>query len=175
MAAGSKAISRSTARGGSVRVGYADWELSGEDHRERLDRLFGDDLPTIHYFRCDRPLIDEADRITREARRLSLEYLILDSAGFGTAGPPEAAEHALAYFRAVRQIGLGSHSLAHINKSETGDQKPFGSSFWHNSAAQRSLPNNPACRSVSHGRVSRARSAGCGRLASSSSTTGAAA
>jgi hypothetical protein len=117
-----------------VRIGYADWELSGEAHRERLDRLFGAELPTIHYFRCDRPLIDEADRIVREARRLSLEYLILDSAGFGTAGPPEAAEHALAYFRAVRQIGLGSHSLAHINRSETGDQKPFGSSFWHNSA-----------------------------------------
>jgi hypothetical protein len=117
-----------------VRVGYADWELSGEDHRERLDRLFGDPLPEIHYLRCDRPLIDEADRITREARRLSLDYLIFDSAGFGTAGPPEAAEYALAYFRAVRQIGLGSHHLAHVNRSETGDQKPFGSSFWHNSA-----------------------------------------
>ena len=117
-----------------VRVGYADWELSGEDHRDRLDRLFGPDLPTIHYFRCDRPLIDEADRITREARKLGLDYLVFDSAGFGTAGPPEAAEHALAYFRAVRQIGLGSHHLAHVNRSETGDQKPFGSSFWHNSA-----------------------------------------
>lgn len=117
-----------------VGVGYADWELSGEDHLERLDRLFGPTLPTIHYFRCDRPLVDEADRIGREARRLGLDYLVFDSAGFGTAGPPEAAEHALAYFRAVRQIGLGSHHLAHVNRSETGDQKPFGSSFWHNSA-----------------------------------------
>lgn len=117
-----------------MHVGYVDWELSGHDHRERLDRLFGADLPPIHYFRCDRPLEAEADRITRESRKLGLEYLVFDSAGFGTAGPPEAAEHALAYFRAVRQIGLGSHHLAHVNKSETGDQKPFGSSFWHNSA-----------------------------------------
>src|SRR5206468_10312947 len=54
--------------------------------------------------------------------------------GFGTAGPPEAAEYALAYCRAVRQIGVGSLQLAHINRSENGDQKPFGSSFWHNSA-----------------------------------------
>lgn len=117
-----------------VRVGYADWELSGGDHRDRLERLFGPDMPTIHYFRCDRPLVDEADRLRREVHRLDLEYLVCDSAGFGTAGPPEAAEHALAYFRAVRQIGVGSHHLAHINRSENSDQKPFGSSFWHNSA-----------------------------------------
>lgn len=117
-----------------VRVGYADWELSGGDHRDRLERLFGSDMPTIHYFRCDRPLVAEADRIAREVRRLSIDYLVFDSAGFGTAGPPESAEHALAYFRAVRQIGIGSHHLAHVNKSESGDQKPFGSSYWHNSA-----------------------------------------
>jgi len=120
-----------------IAVGYVDWELSGHEHRARLERLFGDDpagLPLIHYVRCDRALIDEVDRITRECRKLGLEYLVFDSAGFGTAGPPEAAEHALAYFRAVRQIGLGSHHLAHVNRSESGDQKPFGSAFWHNSA-----------------------------------------
>ena len=117
-----------------VRVGYLDWELTGEDHLERLARMYPAPLPEIHYFRCDRPLVSEADRIAREARRLGLDYLIYDSAGFATAGPPEDAEHALAYFRAVRQIGLGSHHLAHVNKSEHADKKPFGSSFWHNSA-----------------------------------------
>jgi hypothetical protein len=117
-----------------VRIGYSDWELTGEDHLERLERLFGADLPTIYYFRCDKPLVDEADRIHRESRRLSLDYLVYDSGGFGTAGPPESAEHALAFFRATRQIGVGCHILAHINRSDNGDQKPFGSSFWHNSA-----------------------------------------
>ena len=117
-----------------VRIGYVDWELTGSEHRDRLERLFGDPLPVIHYIGCDRPLVDDVDRLRREARRLSLDYLVFDSAGFATAGPPEAAEHALAYFRAVRQIGLGSHHLAHVNRSETGDQKPFGSAFWHNSA-----------------------------------------
>lgn len=117
-----------------VRVLYADWELGGGDHRDRLERLFGSDMPLIHYMRCDRPLVNEADRINREVRRLSVDYLICDSIAFATAGPPEAAEHATAYFRAVRQIGVGSLHLAHINKSENGDQKPFGSSFWHNSA-----------------------------------------
>jgi hypothetical protein len=113
---------------------YADWELGGSDHRERLERLFGADMPTVHYLRCDRPLVVEADRISRESRRLSADYLICDSIAFATGGPPEAAEHATAYFRAVRQIGIGSLHLAHINRSENGDQKPFGSSFWHNSA-----------------------------------------
>jgi hypothetical protein len=120
-----------------VKIGYVDWELSGHEHRDRLERLFGadgDGLPVIHYFRCDRPLLEEADRLARDARKLGLEYLVFDSAGFATAGAPEAAEHALGYFRAVRQIGLGSHSLAHVNRSENGDKKPFGSSFWHNTA-----------------------------------------
>jgi len=123
---------RLAARG--VTVLYADWELGGEDHRDRLERLFGSDMPVVHYLRCDRPLVIEADRIAREVRRLSVDYLICDSIAFATAGPPEAAEHATAYFRAARQIGIGSLHLAHINKTEHADQKPFGSSFWHNSA-----------------------------------------
>jgi len=117
-----------------LQVGFCDWELTGCDHRDRLGRLFPDALPLIHYFHCDKPLTDEVDRLTRDVRRLGLDYLVFDSAGFGTAGPPEAAEHALAYFRALRQIGVGSHLLAHVNRSETGDQKPFGSSYWHNCA-----------------------------------------
>jgi hypothetical protein len=117
-----------------ISVLYADWELEGADHRQRLERLFGADMPTVHYVRCDRALVTEADRLAREVRRLSADYLIADSIAFATSGPPEAAEHATAYFRAVRQIGIGSLHLAHINRSENGDQKPFGSSFWHNSA-----------------------------------------
>jgi len=117
-----------------VPVLYADWELGGADHRERLQRLFGEDMPLVHYLRCDRALTHEADRIHREARRLAIDYWIADSIGFATAGPPEAAEHATAYFRAVRAMGIGSLHLAHISRAENGDQKPFGSSFWHNSA-----------------------------------------
>ncbi len=113
---------------------YADWELGGGDHRDRLERLFGAAMPVIHYVRCDRPLTVEAERISREVRRLGVDFWIADSIAFATGGPPEAAEHATAYFRAVRQIGIGSLHLAHINKSEAGDMKPFGSSFWHNSA-----------------------------------------
>jgi len=54
----------------------------------------------------------------------------------------------------VRQIGVGGLHLAHINKSENGDQKPFGSSFWHNLARatwnvkQASASDDGACVSV---------------------------
>ncbi len=113
---------------------YADWELSGADHRDRLERLFGPQMPTVHYLRCERPLAEEADRVRRDIGRLSVDYLVCDSIAFATPGRPEEAEHATAYFRALRQVGIGSLNLAHVNRSENGDQKPFGSSFWHNSA-----------------------------------------
>jgi hypothetical protein len=117
-----------------ARVLFCDWELSGPDHRDRLEQLFGPDMPVVAYLRCDRPLVQEVARISREVHRLSISYCVFDSIAYATAGPPEAAEHATAYFRAVRKIGIGSLHTAHVNKSETGDLKPFGSSFWHNSA-----------------------------------------
>jgi hypothetical protein len=117
-----------------VRVGLFDWELAGEDHRERLERLFPDGMPRILYARCERPLVHEIDRLRRIVREQELEYLVYDSVAFACDGPPEAAEIAGRYFRAVRQIGGGSLHIAHVSKGENADQKPFGSAFWHNGA-----------------------------------------
>jgi len=63
-----------------------------------------------------------------------VEYSIFDSLAFAADGPPEAAEIAGRYFRAVRQIGGGSLHVAHITKGDNADKKPFGSTFWHNGA-----------------------------------------
>ena len=117
-----------------VRVLYADWEFAGEDHRDRLERLFGADMPGVQYVRCERPLVYEADRLRRIVQEDKIAFVVYDSIAFACAGPPEAAETAGAYFRAVRQIGVGSLHIAHITKGENGDQKPFGSAFWHNGA-----------------------------------------
>jgi hypothetical protein len=117
-----------------VRVGLFDWELAGEDHRERLERLFPDGMPRILYARCERPLVHEIDRLRRIVREQGLEYLVYDSVAFACDGPPEAAEIAGRYFRAVRQIGGGSLHIAHVSKGENADKKPFGSAFWHNGA-----------------------------------------
>lgn len=119
---------------GGIRVGYADWELSPEEHRTRLEQLFGPRMPELFYIRCSRPMTSEADRIRRLVREHALTYLICDSISFACDGPPEAAEVAARYFQCLRQIGVGSLSLAHTNKSDDADKKPFGSAFWHNGA-----------------------------------------
>jgi hypothetical protein len=38
------------------------------------------------------------------------------------------------YCRAVWQLGIGCSLVAHVTKADNGDQRPFGSTFWHNSA-----------------------------------------
>lgn len=116
------------------RVALFDWELAGEDHRLRLNLLFQNDEPYICYARCERPLIYESDRLRRVVIEERIDYAIFDSIVFACDGPPESAEVAGRYFRAVRQIGIGSMHIAHVTKGENGDQKPFGSAFWHNGA-----------------------------------------
>jgi hypothetical protein len=117
-----------------LRVALWDWELCPEDHRDRLQRLFGVGMPKILYARCERPLIHEVDRLQRIARDEGLDYVLYDSVAFATDGPPESAESASRYFRAARQIGVGGLHVAHITKTDGGDQKPFGSVFFHNGA-----------------------------------------
>jgi hypothetical protein len=117
------------------RVLYCDWELAGDTHRARLERLFGPTMPAVWYVRCEHPLIYEIDRLKRIVQDRSIDYVVCDSVAFASAGPPEDAEVAAAYFRAVRQFGpIGSLHVAHVSKAENGDKRPFGSAFWHNSA-----------------------------------------
>jgi hypothetical protein len=117
-----------------VNVALFDWELGGEDHRDRLERLFPDGMPRVLYARCERPLVYETDRLRRIVRDNAVEYAVYDSVAFAADGPPEAAEVAGRYFRAVRQIGCGSLHVAHVSKAADADKKPFGSTFWHNGA-----------------------------------------
>lgn len=118
------------------RVGYFDWELTGEEHRGRLDELFPGDLPPIYYARCARPFHYEGDRLRRVVRENYLEYCIFDSVAFACDGRPEEAEVTLRYFQALRSLGLvGSLHIAHISKqTEFAHLSPFGSSFWKNGA-----------------------------------------
>lgn len=117
-----------------VRVLYADWELGAEEHRERLERLFPEHMPRILYARCERALVHEADRLRRIVGDDGIEFTVFDSVAFACDGPPESAEIAAEYFRAVRKIGGGSLHIAHVAKGDGADKKPFGSAFWHNGA-----------------------------------------
>jgi hypothetical protein len=115
-----------------LRVLYADWEFAGEDHRDRLERITGEDMPDVRYVRCERPMTAEADRLRRIVREEAIDYIVCDSVAFAADGPPEAAEVAAGYFRALRALNIGSLNIAHTTKAEGGDRKPFGSTFWHN-------------------------------------------
>ena len=123
-----------------IRVLYADWELAGEDHRDRLERLFGADLPPVHYLRCLRPMTVEVDRLRHAVEDNQIQYVIADSVAVAANGAPESAEVAAAYFRAVGLLRVGSLHIAHVTKDRTedkdksGPQKPFGSAFWSNLA-----------------------------------------
>jgi hypothetical protein len=79
--------------------------------------------------------VHECERLRRLVRAEGIDYACYDSAGFATQGDPASAEAALAYFQATNLIDIGGLHLAHITKGGDGnDQKPFGSTFWHNSA-----------------------------------------
>jgi hypothetical protein len=155
-----------------LRVGIFDWELAGDDHRERLEALYGADMPDVKYLRCDRPLVHMAEHIRRVVREERLDYAILDSVAFACDGPPEAADVAGRYFQAVRQLGpIGTLHIAHVAKAkDQGDrsteQRPFGSAFWHNGSRStwfvKLAETNPASRSISIGLFNR--KANLGRL-----------
>lgn len=111
---------------------YLDWELDQFDHRQQLEKLFGADMPDVKYRRCDRPLIIEAEAIAEQVQQCGVDFVVCDSVAFACDGPPEAAEVAQRYFRALRQLKVGSLNLAHITKGENSDKRPFGSTFWFN-------------------------------------------
>lgn len=114
------------------RVGIFDWEMDAADHRDRLERLYGDDMPDLTYARCHGPLVTEVDRLSGIVHDHRLTYAVLDSIGFACAGPPESAEHATAYIRALRALNIGTLNLAHVSKAgESSEHRPFGSTFWH--------------------------------------------
>ena len=118
-----------------IHVGYFDWELDATDQRPRLERIGGLPLARLRYVRCDKPLVYEIDRLRRIVHEDGIRYAVLDSAGYGCHGPAEDSDSAMAWFRAYRQLRVGGLILAHTTKSgEHSDQRPFGSTFWHNSA-----------------------------------------
>ena len=118
-----------------VPVLYADFEFEAEAHRDRLQRLFGSQMPRgLHYVRCSQPLVHEVGRLQKWALEQSCGYAIIDSVAFSIDGPPESAEICSQWFRSLRKLNVGSLSLAHTTKGENADQKPFGSTYWSNGA-----------------------------------------
>lgn len=115
-----------------VHVLYADWEFSEREHRKRLARLFQPMPKGIYYARCDTPLAHQADRLQKMIREHGIGYVICDSIGFAVDGPAEAQESARTYFKALRQLKIGSCNIAHIPKQrdDGAEAQIFGSTFF---------------------------------------------
>lgn len=122
-----------------MRVMVIDYEDSGGNFRRRLKRLsrgIEDNLdPMGVYYWPARgiPLREQVEAIKRKCDKDGITLLIIDSAAPACGGSPSDDVVALAFFRALKKIGLPCIVIAHITKG--GDsQKPFGSVFWHNEA-----------------------------------------
>lgn len=115
-----------------IGVLYADWELSEREHRKRLGRLFQPMPKNIHYVRCEYPLSQQTDRLLRIASEHNCKFTICDSIGFAIDGAAESQEAALKYFRALRQLRMGTLNLAHIPKQydDNREAQIFGSVFF---------------------------------------------
>lgn len=119
---------------------YCDWEFTPDEHRERLEYLFGPVFPEIRYLSCQRSFPHEAERIKRVIGVRKVTYLMCDSIGLACGGDPNSSEAATTYFQALRGLGeIGSLHIAHVTKGAAkdgkgDDSKPFGSAFWHNMA-----------------------------------------
>lgn len=123
-----------------LRVLYLDWELTADDHRRRLQGLFGEfNLPSnILYLKAKLPLHQSVDYLRKIVTDEAVELIVVDSVAFSTNLAAETSEAALIHFGALEEIGVGSISIAHLTKqikrADKGREQPFGSTFWHNSA-----------------------------------------
>jgi len=120
------------------RVLYCDWELTAEEHAQRITMLLGNMhsiRDTLFYRRCNRPFVDDILPIRDIIAKRKIQFLICDSLSFGAKAPIESSESALGYQQALRECGdIGSLHIAHINRSEQAEERPFGSTYWHNMA-----------------------------------------
>lgn len=116
---------------------YVDWEWTKDEHRDRIEQLFGPAFPSVKHIEAYRPLRDESDRIQRIIKAKRIQFVVFDSVGIACGSDPSTSDACLGYWQVVRQLGVGSLHIAHVTKGFNGradDQKPFGSTYWHNMA-----------------------------------------
>jgi hypothetical protein len=144
-----------------INVALFDWELAGGDHRDRYERLFGEEMPrNLWYTRFTSPLSKVQDGLRKFVRDNGIGFAVFDSVGFASGATPEIAESALSYYAAVRRVCPGSLHIAHRTKNgESTDKYPFGSIFWHNGAGMtwfmegaEEAPDSPVLNVAMHNR-----------------------
>ena len=102
---------------------YLDYETDEHEVRRRLSAFLPGvgltALPRLYYRRCAQPLATEVNDLQALIVEHQIDFLIVDSIGFASAGEFEKGDVAVGYFRALRQLGVSSLSLDHLAKSQT--------------------------------------------------------
>ncbi len=121
---------------------YLDYESDNTDMKKRFSAIcrgLGVSEPHFMYRRMSHSIADDQERLMEIIGERNVGFVIIDSAAPATGGKPEEAGLAIAYFNALRSMGVTSLTIAHVSKEGAGDHKnssPFGSIFWRN------LPRN---------------------------------
>ena len=103
------------------KVLYCDWETDQVEVAARVSALqagmgLSDHKSGILYRRCTQSLANEADYIKTIVAKRNVQMIVVDSLGLATGGGLDEAESVLAYFGALRWIGITSLTITHTNK-----------------------------------------------------------
>jgi hypothetical protein len=122
---------------GTMRVAFLDFELDEWEHRSRMRGLLppGYSEPDLVYRDCKQgSLSDQVDAIRDLVRRENIGFVVVDSIQVAADGPAEESDTARRFFQDLNKLAVGALLIAHVTKAAEGDQKPFGTGFWHNNA-----------------------------------------
>lgn len=127
------------------RVLYLDYEATWKRLTQRTLRVtkgIGIAPVKFRYRRCNRPLAEMVEDITREIAEHNIVLVIVDSVGMASGGQGEsrgAEDSALRFFEAVRLLNTTVLGIDHISQARAsgtagGPPKPYGSIYKHNLA-----------------------------------------
>ena len=116
---------------------YLDWESEESEVTWRAQCIMrGMDLGhlPLWYRRCYQPLALDVEEVQRLVVTHNIGLVIVDSLGLACGGDLNAPAPTMAFFAAVRALGVTSLIVAHETKDETKRRTPFGSVYFFNLA-----------------------------------------
>jgi hypothetical protein len=117
-----------------IPVAIVDYELDDEAHATRVGLLYGSQPPPILHLAMRKPVVADLDRLEREFHKHGIQFCVVESVvpavGVANANDADTASHLIG---SLRQLDVGSLLIAHVPKADQvkGNERPFGSQFWH--------------------------------------------
>ncbi len=113
---------------------WLDWEADRNTLLSRVQRLQeGLEMPNdldFNYLSCSRPLAGEVERLKTDLPPEARQLVVIDSLGSASGGDLNKPEPALAFFRALRELGGSAIVIAQTSKGIDGGRSVYGSAFY---------------------------------------------